>query len=99
VPRKGHLEALSRALGVDTTELASALDVGRVVEDGKVRADTPAADVPTGPAAQSRSPASEATPVIQVEDFGAEMHIVVDQRMPWEQALQILQALKAHRQA
>jgi hypothetical protein len=35
-------------------------------------------------------------PLIRIEDFGTEMRLVVDQHVPWEKAIRILNVLKAH---
>jgi hypothetical protein len=34
--------------------------------------------------------------LVRIQDLGTEMHLVLDQRMSWEKAIQILQVLKVH---
>ena len=97
MPRLRHLEALSLALGVETSELL----VPPAPESGaRERAPVPALQHPETrdvPAAEAgaRRPPEAMTPLGIIEDFGDEVHLRIDQRVPWDVALKILRALKA----
>jgi transcriptional regulator with XRE-family HTH domain len=107
VPRNGHLRALSLALGVDPTDLTSA-DKGAPIEiDASAQAagaadgvgspmvDRHKADGAGSNAAVSRRPRSPTSAsVIGIEDLGAEVRLTIDQRVPWEIGLKVLQILK-----
>jgi transcriptional regulator with XRE-family HTH domain len=107
VPRNGHLKALSLALGVDPTELTSADKGASIQIDGSVQitgpsdgAGAPATNQEPAEGVRShavaprrpRSPVSAS--VIGIEDLGTEVRLTVDQRVPWEIGLKVLQILK-----
>jgi transcriptional regulator with XRE-family HTH domain len=94
VPRDGHLRALASALGVALTELTSAPDDESAGPRGASKASSSLVDNPAGVASASRPSVPENSSVIRIEDFGSEMRLVIDQRVPWEKAIQILNVLK-----
>jgi transcriptional regulator with XRE-family HTH domain len=99
IPRPHYLDALSLALGIEKSSLI-------VVPDS---APTPAAESSIGVAQPRQSrrsalrPANagnngagplEARGVIGIQDLGGEVHLKIDQRVSWDVALKILDALK-----
>jgi hypothetical protein len=90
------LKALALALGVALVELAPPPDAESAVQRERSEvAGLPAAEDPAKAEARSRVAAREAPSLIRIEDLGTEMHLVLDQRVPWDKAIQILQVLKA----
>jgi len=88
IPRLDKLDALSRALEVEQSELISLSD-----SPAPQSAPDPIAPIRdnTGLALATRS---EAVGHIGIEDFGDEVHLRIDQRVSWAVALKILDALK-----
>jgi transcriptional regulator with XRE-family HTH domain len=100
VPRDGHLRALSLALGVDPAELT-------MKQSAPIRLDRAPAPSPSDEStsvdessATSTRPVSAAklnsasSSVIGMEDLGTNVRLIIDQRVPWEIGLNVLQILK-----
>lgn len=98
VPRLGHLQALSLALGVPKSELMSASEEDEGA--GLPAQDTPAQMRRRRWAAADRGHAADERQVGQLEgfvqfvDLGDKMHLVVDQVVPWSTGLKILKILR-----
>ena len=77
------------------TETPCLEDGGRVVSKAGQpgRDQTQAADQEPKAAERMQTPPKN---FLHVEDYGSEVRIQVDQRLPWDKALQILQVLKTH---
>jgi hypothetical protein len=61
-----------------------------------LRAKARKADARIQDSQKTESTTSPADAVV-IADYGDEVHIRIDQRLPWSVGLRILQALKAHR--
>jgi transcriptional regulator with XRE-family HTH domain len=102
VPRPKYLEALSRVLEVDPSALiregastGGQPRAGAVARSGSSQAKARKADarIQDGHTAESTTPPADA---VVIADYGDEVHIRIDQRLPWSVGLRILQALKGH---
>ncbi len=95
IPRPGHLEALSRALGIRASELVGGEARRQLVP--VERESPPTARTETAELKIFRSAASGAgprSPIQAIEDHGEKVLIRFEQLVPWSVALQILHALK-----
>ena len=103
VPRPKYLEALSRVLEVDPSALTpEGTNTGgqsrasAESRSGGLQAKARKADARIQDSQKTESTTSPADAVV-IADYGDEVHIRIDQRLPWSVGLRILQALKAHR--
>jgi transcriptional regulator with XRE-family HTH domain len=105
MPLMRYLDALSLALGVDKSELLAAAGKdeipgkNRPAENAEASRQQAWMEAPGNEnAAAGRGP--EVTkPLGIIEDFGDEVHLRIDQRVPWDVALKILEMLKIPRNA
>lgn len=97
IPRDGHLKALILALGVRPGELLSGGDrsPAPVSSMGELLAVAASAGSPSGTPIESGEPCAQSLARhLTLEDHGSEVRIQIDQRVPWDVALKILQTLK-----
>jgi transcriptional regulator with XRE-family HTH domain len=108
MPLMRYLDALSLALGVDKSDLLAPAGKDEIPGRNQSLELTESAEPPRKQAwmgapgnenaAAGRSP--EVTkPLGIIEDFGDEVHLRIDQRVPWDVALKILEMLKIPRNA
>lgn len=99
IPRLRHLDALSMVLGIDKSELIAAAytPAGRTNapqrtrrQEREARMDAAAGDI------VSIVPTQAAQRIV-IEDHGDEAYLKIDQRMSWDVALKILDALKRNK--
>jgi transcriptional regulator with XRE-family HTH domain len=105
VPRSLRLEALSQALGVQPAELVPAADtdIETRAQPSQERRSAPAsrAQKPQsgrrkGSVERNRRDTAQGngTLILHIEDLGTKVRIQLDQRIPWELAMKLIQALK-----
>jgi len=101
IPRLRHLEALSLALGVEQSELINAQRSG--ARTPKARPNGFPNDSPNAKRQKPQEAQMDASDVVKpaeparlidIEDFGDEVRLKIDLRVPWDIALKILDALK-----
>jgi transcriptional regulator with XRE-family HTH domain len=105
MPRPRYLEALSRALDVEPTELTTFDQTAGTAPGVRVRRPRrrrsrqalSAAAPEDRQAVPSPTAAMLGHGSVVIEDFGDEVHLKIDQRLPWTVALHILQVIKGSR--
>jgi transcriptional regulator with XRE-family HTH domain len=111
VPRSSHLEALSQALGVKSSDLVTEAETSAgskaADESGSAQERRTGREQRAGRKQSStrrrvsratsgeRAEPAEAVPVLQIEDLGTEVRIRLDQSFPWDTGMRLIQALKA----
>jgi transcriptional regulator with XRE-family HTH domain len=108
MPLMRYLDALSLALGVDKNELLA------IADEDEATPKSPTGELPDNPERPRQqawvgAPGNEnaaagrglesTKPLGIIEDFGDEVHLRIDQRVPWGVALKILEMLKIPRNA
>ena len=108
MPLMRYLDALSLALGVDKSDLLA--PVGKDEIPGRNQplelsesAEPPRQQAWMGAPGNENAAAGRSAEVTKplgiIEDFGDEVHLRIDQRVPWDVALKILEMLKIPRNA
>jgi transcriptional regulator with XRE-family HTH domain len=111
VPRSSHLEALSQALGVKSSDLVTenatsgaskTAEAGGSTQERRSTRERPAGRKQSSSrrrvsrtSGTQRAEPAEAVPVLQIEDLGTEVRIRLDQSFPWDMGMRLIQALKA----
>lgn len=111
VPRSSHLEALSQALGVKSSDLVTESETSKASsaagESGSAR-ERPTA---RGQGARRKGSSSrrrvthtsgkrhaepeERVTMLEIEDLGTKVRIRFDELLPWDKGMRLIQALKA----
>ena len=108
MPLMRYLDALSLALGVDKSELLAASGedefaatnaAAKLPENAERPRQQAWMEAPGNENAAADRRSETTKPLGIIEDFGDEVHLRIDQRVPWDVALKILEMLKIPRNA
>jgi transcriptional regulator with XRE-family HTH domain len=96
MPRLRYLDALCAALGVSTCQLVPDLDSPQRDQEviSEIIAETTSREEEAQGHPASRDRLGHRDAGLSMEDFGSEVHLRIEQRVPWTVALEILRLLK-----